>query len=293
MTRNTTDEDSHDIIEEEHDKPSLFGHQFTIHNLKSEHNGYQLCFQWCKQQQEQEQEQGPTKNCTMLCFKRKVNDMSLNSSTTDTSNADTTSTLDTTPTTSATYLTDTFTKAGYAFKDILSSYVANPLKRYSIITVKGTDITTSDYINVQQHEQQQEFQRYPRIIHEINIGEKTESALDNGNVGCMYIYFIRKLNVLFYLYIAEWMLKKTHQLSKQLINTWQTKHSTFYNKWIGDFNYSDTIFIVKDRASKMMDVARGKYDDHDNNNNNKEHNNDNDTSDIINDSDSDPSKKDS
>ncbi|CAO3593200.1 unnamed protein product [Absidia cylindrospora] len=169
------------------------------------------------------QQQEQTKNCSMYCFKYK-------SSTKNTKDEplqhaeEKSSPKDTTT-------TDLLaTNIGQKIK----SYTTDALKNYSIIVVKGTDSTTDDYMKAYQNDQPT---RNPST-REINLGAKAETAVNN----------------------AELLVKKTHDFSKGLVHTWQNNNSNSTNKWINDFDYSGTFQIMKDRAVKMMDVAKGKYD---------------------------------
>lgn len=59
-------------------------------------------------------------------------------------------------------------------------------------------------------------------------------------------------------HVAELMIQKTYIFSKSLLYTWKANNK---NKWISQFDYSDTFETMKNRAIKIIDVAQGKYDD--------------------------------
>ncbi|KAI8335349.1 hypothetical protein BC941DRAFT_471994 [Chlamydoabsidia padenii] len=180
----------------------ILGHKMTIHGLNN-----QVCFQWCQQQQ-----------CSIYCFKHtKSNDSDNDKTVSDNLTLNETTTMNDT---------------GRIFKDLVSNYMAAPLKKYSIVVIKGTDDTTDKYMEVTNGNDPLATQEPTRnqYVHEINIGDKAEAVLEN----------------------AEITVKKAHQYSQDLYGRWQNN--------IG-FDYSGTLHIMKDRAMKMMDVARGKYDD--------------------------------
>ncbi|ORZ15190.1 hypothetical protein BCR42DRAFT_416585, partial [Absidia repens] len=166
------------------------------------------------------QQQDQTKNCSMYCFK----------STKSTKDEPLQCTEEKTSPTDTTSTDLLATNIGQKIK----SYTTDALKNYSIVVVKGTDSTTDDYMKAHQNDPPA---RNPST-REINLGAKAETAVNN----------------------AELLVKKTHDFSKGLVHTWQNNNSNSTNKWINGFDYSGTFRIMKDRAVKMVDVARGKYD---------------------------------
>ncbi|CAO3612944.1 unnamed protein product [Cunninghamella echinulata] len=143
---------------------------------------------------------------------------------------------------------DAMTNLGLAFKDFVSTHMTEPLKNYSIVVVKEHNGTSDSKTVLTETDITDQVQDKKKNIKEINIGEQTEVVVDK----------------------AEWAIKKTHQLSKEMVNSWQNGNTP--DRWFQTIDYSNTLKILKDRATLMIDVAVGKYDKKDDN---KKNNNDN------------------
>ncbi|CAO3635824.1 unnamed protein product [Cunninghamella blakesleeana] len=165
---------------------------------------------------------------------------------------------------------DTIINLGLAFKDFVSTHMTEPLKNYSIVYAKESSDPIKELSESDIQKKNNELQdKKKQNVKEINIGEKTELVVDN----------------------AEWAIKKTHQLSKEMVNSWQNGNTP--DKILQSVNYSNTFKILKDRATLIIDVAFGKYDKKENdtsknsnNNNSNNSNNNNNDNDKPNDKDS-------
>ncbi|SAM02265.1 hypothetical protein [Absidia glauca] len=119
----------------------------------------------------------------------------------------------------------------------LMCQLADTLNDYSIVVVTGTSIETDKYIEAteQEYHTQKPMPR-DRNVREINLNKRMDAIMEN----------------------TELMIEKTYSFSKSLLDTWKANNK---NKWISQFDYSDTFETMKNRAIKIIDVAQGKYDD--------------------------------
>ncbi|KAI8336519.1 hypothetical protein BC941DRAFT_471060 [Chlamydoabsidia padenii] len=187
---------------------------------------HQVCLQWCRFQQQQLGHQA-NKKCSMYCFKHKK--VKTN-----------TEILSIKPDTTVETTEDNHTSAIKTLQDVIGDLEASTYN-YSIVIVNGTELTIDNYIKATEQEHfTQEPRTRDRNVREINLGDRAETVLDNTKL----------------------MVRKTFDFSKSLLHTWCVNNK---NKWISDFDYTGTFYTMKSRAIKMMDVARGRYDDYDDN----------------------------
>ncbi|KAI8059272.1 hypothetical protein BC940DRAFT_314027 [Gongronella butleri] len=111
-----------------------------------------------------------------------------------------------------------------SIKDMVAYYVTQPLAQYSFVVTKGTPKQPAD-------------SDVPKSQRVYNMGKAAQGTVDR----------------------AESMVKKTQQISKDIVQTWQD--GKLWNTWFSDTKYKETVDVLKDRVTKMVDVARGKYDE--------------------------------
>ncbi|ORX59040.1 hypothetical protein DM01DRAFT_1333629 [Hesseltinella vesiculosa] len=124
----------------------------------------------------------------------------------------------------------------------MSYYVTDPLKNYSFIITKGKVNTASPSNQTagttsaeQSSANQPALEPSSETVY--NMGQAVDRVVDQ----------------------AEAMAKRTQKLSKDILHTWQD--GKVLGTWLNDTKYKETMFILKDRVTKMVDVAMGKYDD--------------------------------